>query len=434
MNIGFYKKYYGLLLSTLDLIVLYLSLLLVIIFRFYGNLDQIIINDHLIAFTPLILLTIFIYFINNLYDYGFKLKNIDFIAFLGRIQLFLILTGVLYFYIMPIGITPKTNLLLFWIISSLFIYINHFWLQKRNILEKINILLIPTTDLSLQIQNIINNNDAFGLKIITYPDTVDIEHIKDFAIQNKVKTIVIQSNKISTQKLYPLLFKNINFQTFEAFYETIFQKISIETIDYNWLLKTINPNKYLPVYFIKRLSDIFFSSMFLIVTLPLWPIIILLIKTTSSGPIFYLSKRQGKHGKTITLYKFRTMESNARFNGPAWTMPNDKRITLIGRILRKLYIDEWPQFVNILKGDLSFVGPRPEEIELANTFKQNINFYDIRHLFTPGLTGWAQINQKNTHSIDEAKEKLKYDLYYIKNYSIWLDFYIIVKTLKIPFI
>ncbi|HRZ29588.1 MAG TPA: hypothetical protein P5052_02390 [Candidatus Paceibacterota bacterium] len=113
MNIGFYKKYYGLLLSTLDLIVLYLSLLLVIIFRFYGNLDQIIINDHLIAFTPLILLTIFIYFINNLYDYGFKLKNIDFIAFLGRIQLFLILTGVLYFYIMPIGITPKTNLLLF---------------------------------------------------------------------------------------------------------------------------------------------------------------------------------------------------------------------------------------------------------------------------------------------------------------------------------
>jgi len=93
--------------------------------------------------------------------------------------------------------------------------------------------LIPTTDLSLQIQNIINNNDAFGLKIITYPDTVDIEHIKDFAIQNKVKTIVIQSNKISTQKLYPLLFKNINFQTFEAFYETIFQKISIETIDYN---------------------------------------------------------------------------------------------------------------------------------------------------------------------------------------------------------
>jgi len=113
MNINFYKKYYGLLLSALDLIVLYLSLLLVIIFRFYGNLDQIIISDHLIAFTPLILLTIFVYFINNLYDYGFKLKSIDFIAFLGRIQLFLILIGVLYFYIMPIGITPKTNLLLF---------------------------------------------------------------------------------------------------------------------------------------------------------------------------------------------------------------------------------------------------------------------------------------------------------------------------------
>jgi lipopolysaccharide/colanic/teichoic acid biosynthesis glycosyltransferase len=128
------------------------------------------------------------------------------------------------------------------------------------------------------------------------------------------------------------------------------------------------------------------------------------------------------------------MEVNARFNGPAWTMPHDKRITFFGRILRKLYIDEWPQFINILRGDISFVGPRPEEIELANTFKQNINFYNIRHLVTPGLTGWAQINQKNTHSIDEAKEKLKYDLYYLKHYSIWFDFFIIIKTLKIPFI
>jgi UDP-GalNAc:undecaprenyl-phosphate GalNAc-1-phosphate transferase len=102
--------------------------------------------------------------------------------------------------------------------------------------------------------------------------------------------------------------------------------------------------------------------------------------------------------------------------------------------LRRFYIDEWPQFINILKGDISFVGPRPEEKELTNVFKENINFYNIRHLVTPGLTGWAQINQKNTHSINEAQEKLKYDLFYIKNYSIWLDLYIIIKTLKVPFV
>ncbi|MFA5230771.1 MAG: hypothetical protein WC422_05495, partial [Candidatus Paceibacterota bacterium] len=214
-------------------IVLYLSLFLVVIFRFYNNMTHAVIYDHLIAFTPLIIITIFVYFINNLYDYGFKLKGIDFITFLGRIQLFLLLIGIIYFYIMPIGITPKTNLLLFWIISSIFIYFNHALLQKKSMLEKINILLLSNTDLSLEIQNIVNNNSAYGLKIFIYPDTVNIDHIKDFVLQNKIQTIVIQSDKVSTQKLYPLLFENVNFQTFEAFYETIFQKISIDTIDHN---------------------------------------------------------------------------------------------------------------------------------------------------------------------------------------------------------
>jgi hypothetical protein len=113
MNINFYKKYYGILLSTVDLIIFYLSLLLIIIFRFQGRMSSEVINDHLIAFSPLILLSIFLYFINNLYDYGFQLKGSDFVAFFGRTQFFLLFIGIIYFYIMPIGITPKTNLILF---------------------------------------------------------------------------------------------------------------------------------------------------------------------------------------------------------------------------------------------------------------------------------------------------------------------------------
>ncbi len=432
MNINFYKKYYGILLSTIDIIIFYLSLLLIIIFRF-DNINRIIINDHLIAFSPLIFLSIFLYFINNLYDYGFQLKGSDFVAFFGRTQSFLLFIGIIYFYIMPIGITPKTNLILFWILSSILIYFNHAFLNKANALEKINVLFLQNNEVTLNIQNTINNSN-FGIKAFVYPLNSDINLVKDFVIQNQIKTIVLDSKDISKQNLYPLLFENINFQTFEAFYETIFRKISVETIDHNWFLETINPSKYSLTSFIKRLFDISLSLLFLIITLPFWIIIIILIKTTSKGPIFYLSHRYGKNGNNIILYKFRTMQFNARNSGPAWTLPNDKRITFIGYILRKLYIDEWPQFINILKGDLSFVGPRPEEFELANTFQQNINFYNIRHLVTPGLTGWAQINQKNTHSINEAREKLKYDLYYIKNYSIWLDLYIIIKTLKIPFI
>jgi len=433
MNINFYKKYYGIFLLIIDLVIFYLSLLLIILFRFQNQLNSKIINDHLIAFSPLIFLTIFLYFINNLYDYGFQLKGSDFIAFMGRIQFVILFIGIIYFYIMPIGMTPKTNLILFWILSSCLIYFIHSLLNKKNTLEKINILFLQNTVFYQEIQNTINNNENYGIKVFIYSNT-DIEYIKDFVLQNKIQIIVLDSNSIPKQELYPLLFQNVSFQTFEAFYEIIFRKISIETIDHNWFLEAINPTKYSLTNFVKRFCDIFISLVFLIITLPLWLLIVILIKLTSKGPIFYLSHRCGKNGKEIILYKFRTMEYNARANGPAWTLPNDRRITLIGKILRKTYIDEWPQFINILKGDLSFVGPRPEEIELSNVFKQNINFYDIRHLVTPGLTGWAQINQKNTHSISEAKEKLKYDLYYIKNYSIWLDLYIIIKTLKVPFI
>ncbi len=434
MGINFYKKYYGVLLSTIDIVLFYLSLLLVIAFRFQNKITAEVITDHLFAFTPLILLTIFLYFINNLYEYGFQLKGSDFVAFFGRTQLFILFIGIIYFYVMPIGITPKTNLILFWILSSLLIYFNHAVINKNNALEKINFLFLQNTNIHQEIQNIINGNTNFGIKIFVYPDASDPEHIKDFVVKNKIQTIVLDSNQSSKQKLYSLLFENINFQTFEAFYETIFRKIPIETIDHNWFLETINPNKYSLTAFIKRFCDIFISLLFLIITLPLWLLVILLIKLTSKGPVFYLSKRCGKNNNPILLYKFRTMQSNARESGPAWTLPDDKRITLLGKFLRRFYIDEWPQFINILKGDLSFVGPRPEELELANIFKLNINFYDIRHLVTPGLTGWAQINQKNTHSINEAKEKLKYDLYYIKNYSIWLDLYIIIKTLRVPFI
>jgi exopolysaccharide biosynthesis polyprenyl glycosylphosphotransferase len=434
MNINFYKKYYGFFLSIIDLIIFYLSLLIVVVLRFQNNFSSQIIFDHLFAFTPLIILSIFLYFINNLYDYGFKLKGSDFVAFFGRTQFFILFIGVIYFYIIPIGLTPKTNLLLFWVLASLIIYFNHMFVSYKNPLEKINILFLQNTKLHSSIQKSINNNDFFGIKVFIYPETSDLDYLKDFVIQNNIQTIVLDDKKIPKEKLYSLLFDNINFQTFEAFYETIFRKIPVEVIEHDWFLEKINTNKYSLTVFIKRMFDVILSLLFLIITFPLWIIVIILIKLTSNGPVFYLSKRCGKNNKDIILYKFRTMQENARQSGPAWTLPNDKRITWIGQFLRRFYIDEWPQFINILKGDISFVGPRPEEKELTNVFKENINFYNIRHLVTPGLTGWAQINQKNTHSINEAQEKLKYDLFYIKNYSIWLDLYIIIKTLKVPFV
>jgi hypothetical protein len=307
MNINFYKKYYGFFLSIIDLIIFYLSLLIVVVLRFQNNFSSQIIFDHLFAFTPLIILSIFLYFINNLYDYGFKLKGSDFVAFFGRTQFFILFIGVIYFYIIPIGLTPKTNLLLFWVLASLIIYFNHMFVSYKNPLEKINILFLQNTKLHSSIQKSINNNDFFGIKVFIYPETSDLDYLKDFVIQNNIQTIVLDDKKIPKEKLYSLLFDNINFQTFEAFYETIFRKIPVEVIEHDWFLEKINTNKYSLTVFIKRMFDVILSLLFLIITFPLWIIVIILIKLTSNGPVFYLSKRCGKNNKDIILYLCKKM-------------------------------------------------------------------------------------------------------------------------------
>jgi len=167
-----------------------------------------------------------------------------------------------------------------------------------------------------------------------------------------------------------------------------------------------------------------------IILLPLSIVIAILIRLSSRGPILFTQKRVGKNGKEFTLYKFRTMRNGA--NDPAWkpwTEPNDSRITHAGRILRATHLDEIPQLWNIVKGNISFIGPRPERTELANQYG-SLPYYDIRHTIKPGLTGWAQINFKPSASLEEAYEKLCYDIYYIKNRSLFLDILITLKTIR----
>ena len=164
---------------------------------------------------------------------------------------------------------------------------------------------------------------------------------------------------------------------------------------------------------------------------PLTIIISILIKFTSKGPIIYKQERIGKGEKPFILYKFRTMKIN--HNGPLWTVGNDKRLTFIGKIIRYTHLDELPQLINILKGDISFIGPRPERSELVQMYKK-LPYYEIRHIIKPGLTGWAQLNYKPSASLEEAYEKLQYDVYYIKNRSLLLDFFIVLKTIRYFFI
>ena len=169
----------------------------------------------------------------------------------------------------------------------------------------------------------------------------------------------------------------------------------------------------------------------ILVCLPLVPLIALAIRLSSPGPILFSQKRVGRGGKEFLLYKFRSMDLNAEAGGPTWAEENDPRVKLVGRFLRTVHLDEIPQLWNVLKGDMAFVGPRPERPEFVQWLTASIPYYQLRHSIRPGLTGWAQVNYPYSASVAETEQKLAYDLYYIKHLSVSLDLLIVFRTMKI---
>ena len=182
--------------------------------------------------------------------------------------------------------------------------------------------------------------------------------------------------------------------------------------------------------FLKRSLDVIISLIVLVLSLPLMLIISIIIKSTSEGPVIYSQKRVGRNGRNFTMYKFRTMVNDAEAeSGPTWASDNDPRITKAGHWLRKLRLDELPQFLNVLKGDMSLVGPRPERPHFVEKFQQQIPLYTRRLRVKPGITGWAQVKWKYDSSLDDVIEKTKYDLFYVENMSLRMDFKILINTL-----
>ena len=215
-------------------------------------------------------------------------------------------------------------------------------------------------------------------------------------------------------------------------YESITGKVPIESIRLSWLL--FSPGCYSSRLFLvyKRVASLVTSTIGLLLSLPLLPFVVLAIKISSPGKILYRQNRVGREGVVFRCYKFRTMHSDAEADsGPTWARDDDPRITRVGSFLRKTRMDEIPQLWNVLKGDMSLVGPRPERPEFVAELNQKIPYYHLRHSVRPGITGWAQVLYKYGSSVEDAKEKLRYDLYYVKNASAGLDLLIILNTIKI---
>ena len=227
------------------------------------------------------------------------------------------------------------------------------------------------------------------------------------------------------------LHDGVQFDHLASVYEEYTGKIAVENLRPSWLIFSDGFRKGRTLAAGKRALDVTVAAVGLLFAIPICLIVAASIRLTSKGPVFYSQRRVGKDGRAFTIYKFRSMFPDAeKHSGAVWSTQNDRRVTPVGRILRRTRLDEVPQLWNVLIGDMSFVGPRPERPEFVSDLTTKIPFYGQRHVVRPGLTGWAQVRHSYGASIDDALQKLQFDLFYIKNLSIAFDLFICFETLK----
>ena len=439
-----------------DILLLYLSLALTIWLR-YGRISQDIWSKHLGPFSIIFLIWIIVFFINGLYEINKVRNGFKFYGQLVQNLIFNALLAVLFFYLILGHFTtlkPQTVLvILLLIFTSLFLIWRKLF-YKLISSDKLgnNLAIIGVSDESLILAEEIITQPHLGykLKLIINPDSSpipekfqivsaskDLTDLKNLFSKYKINTVVAVTNPKYSPEVARYLFESIDLKiqyfNLTDFYEKITGKILVTSLERNWFLENISQKNKQGFSITKKFIDLSFSIVFGLISLIFIPFLALAIKLESAGPLIYKQKRVGKNGKIFMVYKFRSMTDNAEKNGAQWAQEGDQRITRIGRVIRKTRIDEIPQFINIIKGHMSFVGPRPERPEFVEQLKKEIPFYNERHLIKPGLSGWAQINYPYGASVKDAKEKLQYDLFYIKNQSVALDISIILKTINTVF-
>ncbi|MCC7062716.1 MAG: TIGR03013 family PEP-CTERM/XrtA system glycosyltransferase [Planctomycetes bacterium] len=255
---------------------------------------------------------------------------------------------------------------------------------------------------------------------------------RDEGISRVVVALRERRGMVPVDTLLECRMDGVQIEEREVMYERLTGKLAVESMRPSYLIYGRGFAKDPLTMVSKRLLDIFTSLIGLTLSLPICLVAMLLIKLTSKGPIFFCQERTGQDGVPFKLIKFRTMRTDAeKESGPVWAQKNDSRVTAVGKIMRLSRIDEIPQFLNILRGQMSFVGPRPERPHFVEQLKKEIPFYPLRHTVKPGLTGWAQVRHPYGASIDDAREKLRYDLYYIKNLNLVFDLNIILRTVSV---
>lgn len=258
------------------------------------------------------------------------------------------------------------------------------------------------------------------------------EYVDAYDIDTLLVTPGLAGDSALLRDLRPLRYQGVEILDRVALVEDLALQIPLDDIDEEWLMHAAMNSSVLHTRKLKRLMDLFVAGAGMVPALPLWVVVAALIKLTSPGPVLYRQCRVKRQGRTYTMLKFRTMRADAEADsGAAWAGRRDPRVTWIGQWLRRWRIDEIPQLINVLKGDMSLVGPRPERPEFVASLRRDIPFYEERLMVSPGITGWAQVNYGYAASADAARCKLQYDLYYIKHMGLRLDVQILLRTIWI---
>ena len=359
-----------------------------------------------------------------------------------------ILLGIVY-YTVPLMIISNW---IFWIsylviCLSVFLWRGAYYLILRKRLFVQNILLIGTGTLASDIARVIEGvqdsvyrvKGFVGDKEPAYnpygaPVRATIEDFDEHFSRHDIERIVVALDdgrgKTPITSLLACKLRGITIEEGTNFYERVVGKILVESITPSWIIYSDGFALSRWKLHIKRLMDIFFSFLILLVSMPILLLTALLIKLESDGPVFYVQERVGEGNRIFQILKFRSMAQDAEKNGAVWARKNDDRVTRVGEVIRRLRIDELPQLWNVLKGDMSLVGPRPERQIFVNELVKKIPYYSIRHEVRPGVTGWAQVCYPYGASELDALKKLEYDIYYMKNISIGFDLMVIFKTVK----
>ncbi|MGB2580809.1 MAG: sugar transferase [Minisyncoccia bacterium] len=440
-----------------DLLAFSMALWLALAIRYGAIPSGNLLATHWAPFSFLFLLWTFVFFVAGLYEKHTLVFKGKLPSLILNTQVANSLLAVVFFYLIPsFGITPKIVLAVYLVVSFLLIVfwrvslVPHFGFRNRE-----NAILIgansvtdrTSTDTApgalagsemQELKNEVNGNERYNLFFVS---SVNLNQLDGIAFQEEViekvysegvTSIVIdlKHEKADTilPSLYNLIFSNVRFLDMYKVYEEVFDRIPLSLVGYNWFLENISFSPHTMYDTLKRMMDVVIAGALGALSLLLYPFVMLAIKLEDGGPIFITQERIGEGNRIIRLWKFRSMRGS---DSGKWVTEGDDRITRTGRILRRSRIDELPQLWNVVRGDISLIGPRPDIVAMGKKLAQELPYYTVRNLIKPGLSGWAQIKQDIApQSLEETRERLAYDLYYLKNRSFILDLIISLKTVK----